>query len=218
MIKILLSGYSGKIGKKIKNFFKKSKKFKIIYFLNKKNKYKAKYFIKKIDIVIDFSYYKNSIKLVKLCYKYRKKIILGTTGFNKNEKKIIFKCSKKISIFFEPNMNLNFKKFMKIIFFSNRILKKMDKHIIEIHKKKKKDFPSGSCKKILKIIKTNNFSSIRIGNIVGEHKILFCDKYNKIEIKHTSLNRKSFILNLKKIINFINKKKTGFYNFDNYDK
>lgn len=214
MIKILLSGSTGTIGKKIIKFFKNSKKFKIKYFYEKENKNIKKH-IKKSNIIVDFSHYKKTMSLIKLCIKFKKKIIIGTTGFSKKNLLKLKKSSRKIAIFLESNMNYYFNIFIKIISFSYKYLKKMDNHVIEIHKKKKSDFPSGSCKKILNIINNNNFSSLRMGNIIGDHQIIFCDKNNKITIKHSSLNRKAFLLNIKKIIIFILKKSHGIYNINN---
>ncbi|MGX7582555.1 dihydrodipicolinate reductase C-terminal domain-containing protein [Candidatus Vidania fulgoroideorum] len=180
--------------------------------LNTKNFFQLKNIVKKIDIIIDFSHKKTTMSLLKYCKKNKKKIIIGTTGFNKKEYKKILKYSNKIPIFIESNMNYNFYIFLKIISYSKKLLKKMDTHVIETHRKKKPDIPSGSCVKILKKLKSKNFSSLRIGEVVGEHEVIFCDKYNKINIKHECFNRNSFILLLKKIITFIMLKKKGIYN------
>ncbi|MGX7577336.1 dihydrodipicolinate reductase C-terminal domain-containing protein [Candidatus Vidania fulgoroideorum] len=205
-MKILLSGHKGKIGKKITKYFKHKKKFTLFYFKQQSN------IFKKIDIVIDFSYCKNTMYLLKQCLKYKKKIIIGTTGFTQSQIYKIKKISKKIAVFFEYNMNKKFQKFINLLFFANLFFKTMDKYVIESHRKKKKDIPSGSCINILKTLDIKKYYSLRIGNVIGEHKVIFIDKYNKITISHSALNAKAYLIYLIKIICFINKKSAGFYN------
>ncbi|WP_458659071.1 dihydrodipicolinate reductase C-terminal domain-containing protein [Candidatus Vidania fulgoroideorum] len=217
MIKILLSGYTGDVGKKIFKILTKEKNINLKYFLNKKNsKRKIKNYVKKSDLIIDFSIKHFAIKLLKWCNFYKKKIIIGTTGFSKNELKKIKIYSKTIPIFLDYNMNDIFQKFLSILKYSFRILNKMDSHLIEIHKKKKKDYPSGSYYKICGIAeKKLSFSSIRLSNEIGVHKIIFQDKFNKITMSHSGLKKCAFLKNIKNIIFFIIKKRYGLFNIKN---
>ncbi|MGX7582835.1 dihydrodipicolinate reductase C-terminal domain-containing protein [Candidatus Vidania fulgoroideorum] len=213
MIKTLLSGYTGKIGKKIKKI--KSKKFLIKYFIRKNSKNFCKK-IKNCEIVIDFSVPLNTLKILYYCLKFKKKIIIGTTGFNKKEKKLLKNSSKYIPIFFDYNFNKNFHIYLLILKFSSFFFKKKNSLLIETHNYKKKDKPSGSYYKICKFLNLKfPFISKRIGDEKGTHELLFYDKYNLISIKHKIFSRNSILLKLEYIITFLFYKKIGLYNMDN---
>ncbi|MGX7589360.1 dihydrodipicolinate reductase C-terminal domain-containing protein [Candidatus Vidania fulgoroideorum] len=203
-VKICVSGYKGKIGSKLIIYLKK--KFKIYPFKGNKKS------IKKSKIFIDFSSTSNCINNLKLLRN--KKIIIGTTGFNKKQLSYIKKKSNENVIFLEYNMNYVFNIFLKIIKYSYLFLNKKNKFLIEFHRKKKKDKPSGSALKILKIIKKKKCFSVRAGDIYGKHSLYYFDKYNEISIIHNVLSRNAFFSNMKNIITFIMKKKIGIYNND----
>ncbi|MGX7586222.1 dihydrodipicolinate reductase C-terminal domain-containing protein [Candidatus Vidania fulgoroideorum] len=214
MINILLSGCSGRIGKKInkinnKNFILKKK-------LNKKNKNKIKYFVKKVDLIIDFSIPKNTIKLIYYCLKYKKKIIIGTTGFNSKELMFIKDSSKYITVFFDYNFNLGFLNYLKIVKFSNFILKNMKTILLETHRIKKLDKPSGSSYKIMSFINRHfKVISKRIGNEKGTHEIIFHNKLEMFSFKHKIFKIDCILLSINKIIEKIKKKSKGLYVLQN---
>ncbi|WP_343189541.1 4-hydroxy-tetrahydrodipicolinate reductase [Buchnera aphidicola] len=259
-IKIAISGAIGRMGKMIiKNLIKKKKKYLSVLLTKKKNKKTKKKIInligkkkfKKIifsdsinkvnqyfNILIDFSTPKNTIKNIENCILNKKKIVIGTTGFNKKEKKKIYEAKKKISILKSSNFSIGINLLLNTL---KKITKKIGKisdiEIIEKHHNKKKDSPSGTSIEIGKTItKTMNiklknnavytrygyikkrkkntigFSAIRAGNIIGEHKIIFAIKGEIIELTHKAINRKIFssgaILGAKWLYN----KKPGIYN------
>ncbi|MGX7576936.1 dihydrodipicolinate reductase C-terminal domain-containing protein [Candidatus Vidania fulgoroideorum] len=208
---IFLSG-KGKIGKYLK---KDLKKYNVVS-CGKNDFKKKKKKIKNSDIIIDFSNKKRTFEILKECLKKKKKLIIGTTGFNKKEIIKIKKYSKKIPIFFEYNINKNFYYFTKILKKSSKYFKNFNFHLIEIHRKKKKDIPSGTYFNICKEIKKKiPYSSIRICNEKGKHKILIYNKNEKIEISHEIKNRKCLSENIIKICKYIKKKSKGMYNIKN---
>ncbi|MGX7576513.1 dihydrodipicolinate reductase C-terminal domain-containing protein [Candidatus Vidania fulgoroideorum] len=211
MIKVSLSGYTGSIGKKL--FALKSNILKYNNFLNKSSNLKKFKKIKKSNILIDFSIPNNTLKLIYFCLKYKKNIIIGTTGFDKNQMKFIKKSSKYISVFLDYNYNYNFYLYLLILKFSYFVLKNMKILILESHRYKKLDKPSGSYYKICRFLNNKfHYLSKRIGDEKGIHEMIFHDKYNYIKIEHKIFSRKSLIKNIESIVFFMINKKKGLYN------
>jgi len=161
MIKIALSGTLGKMGKKnlIREIYKDKKTTLSVaiiskkqYILKNKNAIlnelkKDNVFIvtslekvcHKFDILIDFSSIDKTLENIKICYKNRKKVVIGTTGFSSDEQKNIFKVSKKIGIVQSSNFSIGINLVLQLI---DRVAKTIgsgsDIEIIEEHHSKKK--------------------------------------------------------------------------------
>ncbi|ABJ90569.1 4-hydroxy-tetrahydrodipicolinate reductase [Buchnera aphidicola] len=258
--KIIISGALGRMGKILIKETKKNKLIKLVYALinnnidiknhnqfykvkeKKKfitlNNLKKKKKILKFDTIIDFSSPKYSIKIIKYCLKNNKKIVLGTTGFNTEQIKIINNASKKIPIIYSPNFSIGINIIYKILKNISKILgKNSDIEIIESHHRNKIDAPSGTALQLGKIIsksmkwnfkksaifsrygnigirkkKRIGFSTIREGNTIGEHTVLFSNKYEKISIFHKAIHRSVFAKGALKAAIWISRKKNGLYN------
>ncbi|QCI25904.1 4-hydroxy-tetrahydrodipicolinate reductase [Buchnera aphidicola] len=174
--------------------------------------------IKSFDILIDFSTPKNTLKNLKICHKYDKKIIIGTTGFTENEYNTIKSYSKKISIVMSSNFSIGINLIFKLLEQTSKIINdSYDIEIVESHHRNKLDSPSGTALQIGNIIAKNKkwdlntvsiyrkkeitntrerkkigFSIIRGGDVIGEHKIIFLGTGEKITISHQANNRDTF--------------------------
>ncbi|WMY97238.1 MAG: 4-hydroxy-tetrahydrodipicolinate reductase [Arsenophonus sp.] len=178
------------------------------------------------DTLIDFSEPKSTLYYLNICKKYKKSMIIGTTGFNKEEKKCIKNAAKKIPIIYSTNFSIGMNIIFKILKIMTKFLgKNYDIDIIDIHHKNKKDLPSGTTLEIDKTIreilkkkkidkKINSFS-IRNSNIVGEHIIMFSGMEERIKIKHEIFNRKIFVDGVIKGCLWIKNKKHGLYTMQN---
>ncbi len=228
MIKIIINGALGKMGKRIIEVALQDKELEITGLVDLEEKdinilskfYKVTNNIEKhidlSDVVIDFSSPEGTINVLDICRKYKKPVVIGTTGHNEEQIKNIDNISKKIPIVFSPNMSLGVNLLFKLVDFVTKIFanKDYDIEILEIHHSKKKDAPSGTAKKIMQIIKTirpeTNFvfgrngilaernknevgvSVIRCGDIVGEHILIYSTEGEKLELKHTATSRDTF--------------------------
>ncbi|WP_343154877.1 4-hydroxy-tetrahydrodipicolinate reductase [Buchnera aphidicola (Pseudoregma panicola)] len=210
---------------KIKNIKYKNKNYKIKNYTSLKNQENN------FDILIDFSEKKNTIENIKYCVKNNKNIIIGTTGFNDKEEKFIKLSSKKICIV----KSSNFSNGINLIYFIlKKIIKKLKNKKIKIkekHHKNKKDSPSGTsiefakiinkslgkknCKKEILKNKNITFVSKRIGNIIGNHSIIFSDKNEILEIKHKAKNRSIFAIGAIQSAIWCFKKKSGLFSMKN---
>ena len=164
-------------------------------------------------------------------------IVIATTGFNDEQNKKIVEYSEAIPIFKASNMSYVIHLMSKILKNISPILSHMDIEVIEKHHNKKKDAPSGTALLLANSINSANknkynyiydrnseknirkkneigFSSIRGGNIVGEHCVLFLGENESIEIKHTAYSREIFAEGAIRAAKFLIHKKNGIYGMD----
>jgi len=236
-IKILLIGSNGRMGKILKRKILSNKKFNLINSIDKNNQKELKNDIKKTDVIIDFSAPNSSIKLLKLVKKFKKKIVIGTTGFSAKDESLIKKVSRSIAIFKSGNMSLG----INLVEYISKILSKKIPNNFQIsvydnHHKKKKDYPSGTALMLAnaiangknknlnsmkgKIFLNNNGKSIhnkinfyitRKGKTIGKHSVNFDNKIEKIEVKHTSNSRELFAEGALKAALWIKGKNKGLF-------
>ena len=193
---------------------------------------------KKTDVIIDFSRPKSSIEVLKFAKKLNKKVIIGTTGFTKKEENLIKDYSKKIAIFKSGNMSLG----INLLEYITKILSKKIPNnyqigILDNHHKAKIDYPSGTAlmlasavakgkdKNLDKLIgkyflnkKGNlqnnkiNFFIKRKGETVGQHSVIYNNKIENIELKHTAFSRELFADGALNASIWISKKNKGLFN------
>ena len=222
--KFILSGITDiRAGKNIKNI-------KII-----KNSIEA---FENADVIIDFSKPNSSLEVIKYANKLKKKLVIGTTGFSKKQNNIIKKYSKKIAIFKSGNMSMGIN-FLEYIV--NIISKKIPNNyyvgIHDNHHKKKIDYPSGTALMLANAASTSkgknleslkgkiflnkkgtleknkiNFFITRKGNTIGKHSVVYSNKIENIELKHTALSRELFADGALNAAIWISKKNKGLFN------
>lgn len=211
---------------------KEIKKGKIQY---QKNNDKA---FKRTNVIIDFTRPNCTLEVLKLAVKHKKKVVIGTTGFQKKHWDEIKKASKKIAILQSGNMSLG----INLMQYVSKILSKgfLSDYQMEVHDDhhiKKIDYPSGTAlmlghavadgkNKNLKQIQGKiflnkkgkgqknklNFYIVRKGNTPGTHSVIFENKQEKIEIKHTAHSRDLFAEGAINAAKWLKNKKPGLYN------
>lgn len=194
--------------------------------------------VKNVNVIIDFSSTANAINSLKFAIKNKIPIIIGVTGFDKKQLSTIKKLTKKptIPILISPNMSISVNILFKIIGEISLNLKDFDTEIIEAHHRNKLDTPSGTSLKIGAIIahskhknleqvavfnrvkkhqKRNKndigFSSIRGGNIVGMHEVLYISDNETLSIKSDITNREAFAKGALLAAKFVTNSKAGLY-------
>ena len=191
----------------------------------------------KIDVIIDFSVPKATFKVLEFAKKEKTPIVIATTGFSNDELEKIEELSKEIPIFRSANMSLDINMMAEIVKKVAKVLQDTDIEIIETHHNRKIDSPSGTAilladaiNEVLENKKEYDFnrmqkreprnkneigfSSIRGGNIVGEHTVAFFGENETLEIKHTSYSRQVFVEGAIKSAKFIMTKENGLYNMN----
>jgi 4-hydroxy-tetrahydrodipicolinate reductase len=165
------------------------------------------------------------------------KMIIGTTGFTDDQKVVLKKASEKLAIVFAPNMSVGVNATFKLLEVAAKILNQgYDIEIIEAHHKHKVDAPSGTAigmgeviaKALGKELKdcavyareghtgeredgTIGFATIRGGDIVGDHTVMFCGDGERIEVTHKSASRMSYAQGAVRAGRFLANQKTGLF-------
>lgn len=188
----------------------------------------------KPDVIVDFSVPVSTFNILNYAIKEKIPTVIATTGFSKEELEKIKEMSTIIPIFQSSNMSFDINLMKRIVAEVAKKLKGTDIEIIETHHNRKIDAPSGTAILLADAInevmdekleynfnrhdihekrnpKEIGFSSIRGGNIVGEHSVQFFGEHETFEIKHTSYSRNVFAEGALKAAIFIADKAAGYY-------
>ena len=246
-IHLAVTGCLGRMGQQIIRSVKSDKNFRLIAVTenqktNKKiagikiNQNSAKIF-KKVNLIIDFTAPNCTFEVLKIASKLKKRVVIGTTGFNKKEENLIKKFSKKIPILKAGNMSLGINLLMYLTEITSSSLgKNFLSKVFEIHHKHKKDFPSGTALMLAKGIATGrkanfynlmgkkylnkktfpygekiNFNSLRKGEIIGEHEVKFSSGKEIITLNHEAFDRALYSEGALSAAKWLMKKKPGLY-------
>ena len=188
-INIAITGSLGRMGQQLIRSAKKNKYFKLVSLTE--NKVMSKKIsgitlelntisaFKGVDVIIDFTVPKCTLQVLRIAAKLKKRVVIGTTGFSKNEEKIIKKYSKKIPILKAGNMSIGVNLLMYLTEIASKSLSNdyLSK-VYEVHHKQKKDHPSGTALMLGKGIangKNKNFYSM-IGKIYLNKKNFLMEK------------------------------------------
>jgi len=170
------------------------------------------------DVLIDFTLPEATVTNLEHCRKAGKRMVIGTTGMDDRQKKDIRTAADNIGIIFSPNMSIGVNLCFKLTELAARIIgEHADIEIIEAHHRMKKDAPSGTAVRLGEIVaatlgrdlkecavygregitgergrKTIGFETIRAGDIVGDHTIMFASAGERVEITHKASSRKTF--------------------------
>lgn len=192
---------------------------------------------KNTDVIIDFTVPKCTFEVLKIASKLKKKVVIGTTGFTKKEENFIKAFSTKIPILKAGNMSLGINLLMYLTEIASKSLNnKYLAKIFEVHHRHKKDYPSGTAlmlgegiavgknKNFYNIIgnkylnKKNfpfgskiNFSSIRKGEVIGEHEVLFSSGKEIIKLNHKAFDRALYSEGALSAASWLMKQKPGLY-------
>ena len=187
-----------------------------------------------VDVIIDFSIPVATFNVLEYAKENKIPVVIATTGFNEEELKKIEEYSQYIPIFRSSNMSLDINLMASIVKKIAEVLQDTDIEITETHHNKKVDAPSGTAilladaineafeeKKKYNFDRMQNrkprdkeeigFSSIRGGNIVGEHTVQFFGENETLEIKHTSYSRQVFAEGAVKAAKYLINQKEGLY-------
>ena len=149
--------------------------------------------------------------------KYKTALILGTTGLSDAQISKVEEISRVVPVVFTPNMAIG----VNVLFtmlpqIAKRLGPDYSMEIVEAHHKSKKDAPSGTAKKMIEVLSEATgrqipAHSIRLGDIVGDHTVIFCGNSERIEIKHQAHSRDLFALGALRAAKWIFGKPAGLY-------
>lgn len=174
--------------------------------------------VSEFDVLIDFTRPEATLANLEICRKAGRRMVIGTTGFTPEQKQQIAAAAADISIVLAPNMSVGVNLCFKLLEVAARVLgDAVDVEIIEAHHRYKVDAPSGTALRMGEVVaealgrnlqecavygrqgvtgerdrKTIGFATIRAGDIVGEHTVMFAGLGERIEITHKASSRMTF--------------------------
>jgi 4-hydroxy-tetrahydrodipicolinate reductase len=189
------------------------------------------------DVIIDFTLPDATVSNIRQCLSGGKSMVIGTTGLNEEQKNTIKEAGNSIGIVYAPNMSIGVNLCFKLVELAAGIIgEQSDIEIIEAHHRMKKDAPSGTAVRLGEIIadrlgrnlnecavygregnfgerdrKTIGFETIRAGDIVGDHTVLFATQGERVEITHKASNRRTFSSGAVLAAGWIKSKDAGLY-------
>lgn len=244
MLKVIINGYSGAMGKVLTKCVNEDSELELVCASSKdilenvpfKTYPKMVDIKEKADVIIDFSHHSAINDILDYATKYKTPLVIATTGYNDDEVERIKDASSIIPIFHCSNMSLGVNVLVKLVKEATKSLEGFDIEIIEKHHNKKLDSPSGTAVMIANGIhevlpeteytygrygrtekrKTTEVGihAIRGGTIVGEHTAIFAGHDEILEIKHTAQSKDIFAKGAIMAAKFLVNQKAGYYNMD----
>jgi 4-hydroxy-tetrahydrodipicolinate reductase len=189
------------------------------------------------QVLIDFTRPEGTMAHLQVCREMGVKLVIGTTGFSDAQKAEIAAAAKDIAMVMAPNMSVGVNVTLKLLQMAAQAMATgYDIEVIEAHHRHKVDAPSGTALKMGEVIaqalgrdlkscavyeryghtgerdpSTIGFSTIRGGDIVGDHTVLFAGTGERIEITHKSSSRATYAQGSLRAARFLNDKSTGLY-------
>ncbi len=189
------------------------------------------------DFLIDFTRPEGTLKHLEYCAAHGIKVIIGTTGFDDAGKAAIRAAADQTAVIFAPNMSVGVNLTMKLLELAAKSLSEgFDIEIIEAHHRHKVDAPSGTALKMGEVIadalgrdlkqcavygregvtgardpSTIGFATIRGGDIIGDHTVLFAGDGERIEISHKSSSRVTYAHGSLRAARFLADKPRGLF-------
>ena len=187
---------------------------RVVSLASVRSEYKVEEEADNFDVAIDFSSHAATQEILKKMVSLKKPIVIGTTGHPSENYAAIELASKKIPILFSPNFSLGMAACVEAAELLARRLKgSCSVDIIEAHHIHKKDKPSGSALKLKQAINYPDapIHSIRSGDIIGDHTVIFTCAGERIELKHQVHSRDAFAEGALKAASFLLGKDPGLY-------
>lgn len=191
----------------------------------------------KADCLIDFTRPEGTLKHMEICRKRGVHLVIGTTGMNTEQKLAIQDASRDIPIVFAPNMAVGVNLVFKLLDTAARILNEgYDIEIVEAHHRHKVDAPSGTALRMGEVVASAlgrdlaecavygregvtgerpapqiGFATVRGGDIVGDHTVMFIGTGERVEITHKASSRMHFAQGALRAARFLSGKTRGLY-------
>ena len=235
MTRVIITGAKGRMGQALIACAKNFPQLQVVAALGRGDDPGA--VIAKSDVVIDFSSHLATPGLVELCAKNTKAIVIGTTGHAQNEKEAILKASSGIPIVLASNFSTGVNTLFWLTRKAAEILgSDFDLEVVEMHHRLKKDAPSGTAKSLAEILadvrrqqldkvarhgrvgivgertaSEIGVHSIRGGDVVGDHTVIFANAGERVELTHKASSRDTFANGALRAAQWLVKQKPGLY-------
>ncbi|MBX9756879.1 MAG: 4-hydroxy-tetrahydrodipicolinate reductase [Pseudomonadaceae bacterium] len=193
--------------------------------------------LEQFDVLIDFTHPSVTLRNLALCRQAGKAMVIGTTGFSLEEKQLLVEAGKEIPIVFAANFSVGVNLCLKLLDTAARVLgDEVDIEIIEAHHRHKVDAPSGTALRMGEVVaqalgrdlaevavygregqtgarerQTIGFATVRAGDVVGDHTVLFAGDGERVEITHKASSRMTFAKGAVRAALWLEGRKAGLY-------
>jgi len=193
--------------------------------------------LKGADVLVDFTRPEPSLVYLAACQKAGVNMVIGTTGFTSEQKMLIANAAKDISVVFAPNMSVGVTLLINLVQAAAKVLNEgYDIEVIEAHHRHKVDAPSGTALSLGEAAASAlgrnleecaiygregvtgerdssaiGFATVRGGDVVGDHTVLFAGIGERVELTHKASSRATFALGALRASKFMQGKKSGLF-------
>ena len=235
MTKIAITGSNGRMGQALIEAVKLNPNVSQGSILNRGDDINR--VLKDFDVLIDFTRPEATLNALSVCQSAGKAMVIGTTGFSDDALKVIDQASSDIPIVFAPNMSVGVNLTLKLLETTAKVIgADSNIEIVEAHHRHKVDAPSGTALKMGEVIanalgrdlsecavygregteeprdrQTIGFSSIRGGDVVGEHTVTFFMEGERVEITHKASSRMTYANGAVKASQWLTNQANGLY-------
>jgi 4-hydroxy-tetrahydrodipicolinate reductase len=221
LLRIGLVGAKGRMGKAVAAAVEKDPSLTITAALARGNSLEP--MLDDCDVVIDFSVADATEAVCRASVGKQKPLVLGTTGHNATQNESIAAAARKIPIVFAANFSIGVNALFALTRRAAELLGgEFDAEVIEMHHRTKKDAPSGTAKRLVEILsharahdQPVSAQSIRAGDIVGEHTILFAGPGERLELTHRAASRETFAVGALRAARWVIEQPPGLYTMEN---
>jgi len=189
------------------------------------------------DVLIDFTAPVATVANARFCAEHGKKMAIGTTGLSAEEKAQLAESASKTAIMFAPNMSMGVNLCFKLLEIAAQVLgDEVDIEVVEAHHRHKVDSPSGTALRMGEVVadalgrdlkqvavygregqdgprarETIGFATVRAGDIVGEHTVMFAADGERVEITHKATSRMNFARGAVRACRWLQSREPGLF-------
>jgi 4-hydroxy-tetrahydrodipicolinate reductase len=197
-VRVLLIGAAGRMGKTISDLANGDSEIDVVGQCDLGDPIEPA--MKNCDVAIDFSNANAITEVSAAALQHRKPLVIGTTGHSQEQRRLIEETAQSLPVVFASNFSIG----VNVLFWLTRKAAEQlggdfDAEIIEAHHKMKKDAPSGTANTLAEVLKVTKktqteipIQSIREGDVVGEHTVIFRGPSERLELTHRAASREIF--------------------------
>jgi 4-hydroxy-tetrahydrodipicolinate reductase len=214
-VRVMLIGAAGRMGKTVRELAQNDPEIQILALCDLGDSIEPA--IYNCDVAIDFSQADSIDEICRAALQYGKSLVIGTTGHSQQQRKTLEETAHSVPIVLASNFSVG----VNVLFWLTQKAAELlgsdfNPEIVETHHKMKKDAPSGTAKTLAEILKAVRHSeipiqSIREGDVVGEHSVVFSGAGERLELTHRAANRGIFALGALRAAKWIADKSPGLY-------
>ena len=216
-VRVLLVGAAGRMGKTVLDLAAADPQIDIVAQCDLGDPIESA--MENCDVIIDFSHAAAIDEICRVASQHSKALVIGTTGHSQEQRRTIEKAAESLSIVFASNFSIGVNVLFWLTSKAAELLgRDFNPEIIETHHKMKKDAPSGTAKTLAEVLKATrktqdeiSIESIREGEVVGEHTVIFAGPSERLELTHRAASREIFARGALRAANWIMGKPPGLY-------